>query len=95
MLPTVRSLGLIATHYVSQYAALNKEEIMNRPKDYGDRSGLLKEAEPDNEPNIVAVACWVSMTMLGAFFIPVTTFVVLLILKLVEVCNEESSRNSG
>ena len=59
-----------------------------QPKDYGDRSGLLKESEPDNEPNVVAVACYISMAMLGAFFIPVTTFVVLLILKLVEIIDE-------
>lgn len=56
---------------------------MEQPKDYGERSGLLKET--DDGPNVVEVACWVSIYTLGAIFIPVTTLLVLLILKLVEI----------
>lgn len=52
-------------------------------KDYAEP---ITSYEDDDEPNVVAVACWISMTVLGAFFFPSTTMVVLLILKLVEVC---------
>jgi hypothetical protein len=56
---------------------------MKQPKDYGDRSGLLKEMDYDDDTLLRVI--WISMTVLGAFFIPYTTLVIVLILKLVEM----------